>query len=106
MGAIMEVLKEEGLYYVDSHTSPHSAGMKAAQAKGVPAGQNGKFIDAVRKAESIREAVRAAMAGAKKQGKAIAIGHPDPLTLKTLQEMVPEIEKAGIKLVFASEIVG
>jgi polysaccharide deacetylase 2 family uncharacterized protein YibQ len=106
MEAIMDILKGGGLYYVDSHTSPHSAGMKAAQAKGVPAGQNGKFIDAVRKTENICEAIRSAAAAAKKRGKAIAIGHPDPVTLRALQEMVPEIEKAGIKLVFASEIVG
>ena len=106
MEAVMDVLKGEGLYYIDSHTSSLSAGMKAAQAKGVLSAQNDKFIDAVKKTENIREAIRAAMAKAKKEGKAIAIGHPDPLTLRSLQEMVPEIEKAGIKLVFASEIVG
>jgi hypothetical protein len=106
MEAIMDILKGEGLYYVDSHTSPHSAGMKAAQDRGVPSAQNDKFIDAVKKTESIKEAIRAAMAKAKKQGQATAIGHPDPLTLRSLKEMVPEIEKAGIKLVFASEIVG
>lgn len=106
MEAVMGVLKEEGLYYIDSHTSPHSAGMKAAQAAGVPSAQNDKFIDALRKSENIKEAIRAAMAKAKKEGKAAAIGHPDPLTLRSLQEMIPEIEKAGIKLVFASEVVG
>ena len=106
MEALMEVLKGEGLYYIDSHTSPNSAGVKAARARGVPSAQNDKFIDTVKKAESIREAIRAAMAKAKKEGKATAIGHPDPLTLKSLREMIPEIEKAGIKLVFASEIVG
>jgi polysaccharide deacetylase 2 family uncharacterized protein YibQ len=106
MEAVMDVLKGEGLYYIDSHTSSLSAGMKAAQAKGVLSAQNDKFIDAVKKTENIREAIRAAMAKAKKEGKAIAIGHPDPLTLRSLQEMVPEIEKAGIKFVFASEIVG
>ena len=105
MEAVMGVLKELGLYYIDSHTSSHSAGMKAAQASGVPSAQNDKFIDAVKKTENIKEAVRAAMVKAKKEGKATAIGHPDPLTLKSLQEMIPEIEKAGIKLVFASEIV-
>jgi polysaccharide deacetylase 2 family uncharacterized protein YibQ len=106
MEAVMGVLKEGGLYYIDSHTSSHSAGMKAAQAMGVRSAQNDKFIDAVKKGENVREAIRAAMAKAQKQGKAAAIGHPDPLTLKSLQEMIPEIEEAGIKLVFASEIVG
>jgi len=106
MGAVMDVLKREGLYYIDSHTSPHSAGIKAAQAAGIPSARNAKFLDAVKETGKIKEAIRAAMAKAQEEGKAAAIGHPDPLTLRSLQEMVPEIEKAGIKLVFASEVVG
>jgi hypothetical protein len=106
MEAVMGVLKETGLYYIDSHTTAHSTGMKAARAMGVPSAQNDKFLDAVKKTENIKEAIRGAMTSAQKGGKATAIGHPDPVTLKSLQEMISEIEKAGIKLVFASEIVG
>ena len=106
MEAVMDVLKDEKLYYIDSHTTPSSLGLKAARSIGVPSAQNDKFIDAVRKPEPLKEALRAAMIKAKKEGKAVAIGHLDPLTLKAIQEMIPEIEKAGIKLVFASEIVG
>jgi polysaccharide deacetylase 2 family uncharacterized protein YibQ len=106
MEAVMDVLKDERLYYIDSHTTPSSLGLKAARSVGVPCAQNDKFIDAVRKPEPLKEALRAAMVKAKKEGKAVAIGHLDPLTLKAIQEMIPEIEKTGIKLVFASEIVG
>jgi len=106
MEAVMDVLKDEKLYYIDSHTTSSSLGLKTARSMGVPSAQNDKFIDAVKKPEPLREALRAALTKAKKEGKAVAIGHLDPLTLKAIQEMIPEIEKAGIKLVFASEIVG
>jgi hypothetical protein len=106
MEALMDVLKDEGLYYIDSHTTPSSQGLKAARRMGVPSAQNDKFIDTVREPEPLREAIRAAIIQAKKEGAAVAIGHLDPLTSKAIQEMIPAIEKAGIRLVFASEVVG
>jgi hypothetical protein len=106
MEAVMDVLKDEKLYYIDSHTTSSSLGLKTARSMGVPSAQNDKFIDTVKKPEPLRESLRAAMIKAKMEGKAVASGHLDPLTLKAIQEMIPEIKKAGIKLVFASEIVG
>jgi polysaccharide deacetylase 2 family uncharacterized protein YibQ len=106
MEALMDVLKDEGLYYIDSHTTPSSQGLKTARRRGIPSAQNDKFIDAVKKPELLREAIRAAIIQAKREGAAVAIGHLDPLTSKAIQEMIPEIEKAGIRFVFASEVVG
>jgi uncharacterized protein len=106
MEALMEVMKDANLYYIDSHTTSASQGLKAARSKGVPSAQNDKFIDAVRRPLPLREALQEAVTKAKKEGKAVAIGHLDSLTLKGLQEIIPEMEKAGIKFVFASEVVG
>ena len=105
MQALMEVLKEEGLYYVDSHTSARTVGPHLARQSGVPFGSNDRFIDQEQDLEVIKKAIRLAMKKAKREGKAIAIGHPHPLTARAIREMVPEIEEAGIKLVFASEVV-
>ncbi len=106
MKALMEVLKKEGLYYVDSHTSAHTVGPQLARQAGVAFGSNDRFIDQEKDLEAIKKAIRLAMKKAKKEGKAIAIGHPHSLTARAIREMVPEIEEAGIKLVFASEVVG
>jgi polysaccharide deacetylase 2 family uncharacterized protein YibQ len=106
MKALMEVLKKEGLYYVDSHTSAHSVGPQLARQSGVAFGSNDRFIDQEKDLEAIKKAIRLAMKRAKKEGKAIAIGHPYSLTALAIREMVPEIEEAGIRLVFASEVVG
>lgn len=106
MKALMEILKKEGLYYVDSHTSSRTVGPQAARRAGVAFGSNDRFIDPEKDLEAIKKAIRLAMKKAKQEGKAIAIGHPHPLTARAIREMIPEIEGAGIKLVFASEVVG
>ena len=106
MKALMEVLKKEGLYFVDSHTSSHSRGPQAARQAGVAFASNDRFIDHQKDLESIKKAIRMAVKRAKQDGKAVAIGHPHPLTARAIREMIPEIESAGIRMVFASEVVG
>ena len=106
MKAVMEVLKKEGLYYVDSHTSIHSMGPQAARQAGVAFASNDRFIDPEKDLEAIKKAIRLAVRKARQEGKAVAIGHPHPLTVRAIREMIPEIEGAGVKIVFVSEVVG
>lgn len=106
MRALMEVLKNRGLFYVDSHTSSHTVGPQIARQIGVAFGSNDRFLDHEQELESVKKAIRLAMKKAQKEGRAIAIGHPHPLTAQAIREMIPEIERAGIRMVFASEVVG
>ncbi len=106
MHALMQALKREKLYFIDSHTSPHTRGPEMAQQAGVASARNDRFIDREKDIDSIKEAIRLAMKKAKKEGKAVAIGHPHPLTARAIKAMIPEIEREGIQLVFASEVVG
>jgi polysaccharide deacetylase 2 family uncharacterized protein YibQ len=41
---------------------------------------------------------------AKRDGEAIAIGHPYPETLAFLKERLPRLEQEGVELVFVSEL--
>lgn len=106
MGVLMEVLKKEGLYFIDSNTSSHTIGLQMARQAGIGVGRNDQFIDHEKNIRAIKEAIRLAMRKAKQEGKAVAIGHPHPLTAQAIKDMIPEIEKEGIRLVFASEVVG
>jgi polysaccharide deacetylase 2 family uncharacterized protein YibQ len=106
MQALMQALRKEKLYFIDSHTSPHTLGPEMAQRVGVASAQNDKFIDREKDVDAIKKAIRLAMKKAKKEGKVVAIGHPHPLTARAIKEMIPEIEREGIRLVFASEVVG
>jgi uncharacterized protein len=106
MEVLMEDLKKEGLYFIDSQTSAHSRGLEMAHITGVASGRNERFVDKEKNLPAIKEAIRFAMRKAKQAGKAVAIGHPDPLTTRAIREMIPEIEKEGIQMVYASEVVG
>jgi polysaccharide deacetylase 2 family uncharacterized protein YibQ len=106
METLMQVLKKEGLYFIDSHTSFQTLGPEMARKVGVASRRNDKFIDREKKIEAIKNAIRLAMRKAKQEGRAVAIGHPHPLTARAIKEMISEIEKEGIRLVFASEVVG
>ena len=105
MQALMEVLGQEKLYYIDSYTSPHTMGPRMARRCGVRYGKNAIFLDRENKLPAIKAAIYRVMKKAQREGKAVAIGHPHPLTAQAIKEMIPEIEREGIKLVFASEVV-
>ncbi len=106
MKALMEVLKEEKLFYIDSNTSLKSVGPALAVQNGVPFARNEKFIDQEKNVQAIKNAIRQAMKKAQKEGKVVIIGHPYEETKQALKEMIPEIERQGIRLVFVSEVVG
>jgi polysaccharide deacetylase 2 family uncharacterized protein YibQ len=105
MGPLMLVMHKEGLYFIDSNTHSQTLGPQMAHKAGVAVRRNDRFIDQEKDLGAIKKAVRWAMRRAKQEGKAVAIGHPHPMTARAIQEMIPEIDKEGIRLVFASEVV-
>ena len=85
MSAVMPVLKEKGLFFVDSVTSPVSAGAETARKAGVPFYRRAVFLDNVRSTQAILGQLKSAERYAIKHGRAIAIGHPYGETLEALK---------------------
>jgi len=106
MKVLMEVLKKEKLFYIDSNTSLRSVGPLLAEKNGVPFARNEKFIDQEKNVNAIKRAIRQGIKKAQKEGKVVLIGHPYAETEQALKEMISEIEREGVRLVFASEVVG
>jgi uncharacterized protein len=105
MDAIMPALHERDLYFVDSRTAPSSIAVAAARRARVPAASRDIFLDDAADPHSIRHELDQAVRYAKAHGEAVAIGHPRPATVAALSEYLPEIEREGIALVFASQVV-
>jgi polysaccharide deacetylase 2 family uncharacterized protein YibQ len=105
MAVLMAILKREKLYFVDSHTGKHSVGREVARNAGVSFALNDFFIDNQKELGAIKAVLLQAARKAKARGKAVAIGHPHPLTAQAIKEMIPAIEREGVRLVFASEVV-
>lgn len=104
MNQIFSVLKKEGLFFIDSRTSPASLCRPSARLFRVPFGERDVFLDHVQKPEVIREQIEHLLSLASKKGEAIGIGHPHAVTLEVLQEMLPRIN-GKVRLVPVSELV-
>ncbi|WP_408955727.1 divergent polysaccharide deacetylase family protein [Natroniella sp. ANB-PHB2] len=105
MEEVMKVLKEEGLYFIDSSTSSQSVGAKKAREAGILTAENYLFIDNVDEQEAVEEMLLMLADVALKRGKLVTIGHVRTNTANAIKEVIPILEKKGIKLVYASQIV-
>jgi len=73
-------------------------------AAGVAAARRNVFLDDEQNVAAIRKQFALALHDAREKGSAVAIGHPHPETLQILNEMLPEAERQGVRLVFASDL--
>jgi polysaccharide deacetylase 2 family uncharacterized protein YibQ len=105
MQALMPVLRERGLFFIDSRTDAKTVAYDIAKQDGVRAASRKVFLDDVATQAAIVAQLELASRDASRDGIAIAIGHPRPATISALAEEVPRLEARGIRLVFASEVV-
>ena len=63
------------------------------------------FIDNTATVEAVKQELERAARLARQRGRLIVIGHDKKLTLAAIRESVPQIEKSGVKLVLAKELV-
>jgi hypothetical protein len=97
-------LKKRGLFFIDSRTTAESLCEPSARLFQVPFAQRDVFIDHRLKPDFIRNQIRELIRIAKKNGEAVGIMHPHSMTLKVLQEMMPDLKKQ-VYLVPASKVV-
>jgi polysaccharide deacetylase 2 family uncharacterized protein YibQ len=99
MQQVLETLKSRGLLFLDSRTIASSVGDTLAGRLGVTHLKRDVFLDDVIDEADIRKELTRAEAIAKKQGFAIAIGHPHPDTVAALKQWIPEAKARGFVLV-------
>ena len=105
MNDVMGVVKSHGLFFVDSMTSSKSVGYTTAQTDGVPNASRDVFLDNQADVAYSEAQLRRAVEVARKNGSAIAIGHPKPTTLAAIKALYPKIQSSGVEFVLASELV-
>ena len=104
MNELMPLLRERNLFFVDSRTTAATVAEAAAHGAGVPATSRNVFLDDEQSPGTIRKQFALAVRDAREKGSALAIGHPHPETLQVLTDLLPDIERQGITLVFASDL--
>lgn len=88
MQKVMQALERYNLYFLDSVTIGNTQAMRAAQGTGVKVIKRKVFLDDTQNEADIRVQFNRAIALARRNGSAIAIGHPHPTTVRVLQQMV------------------
>ncbi|MQA65972.1 MAG: hypothetical protein GEU76_08735 [Alphaproteobacteria bacterium] len=105
MDVVIAELKARGLLFVDSRTTGTTVAYRRARAAGVPAATRQVFLDR----DPARAAIDAELARlealARREGKAIAIGHPHDATLDALEAWLPTLRAKGLQLAPVSALV-
>lgn len=102
---VMNVLRDKGLFFIDSRTSPKSAGLAVAEKLGVRSGTRNVFLDNEQDVAAIKKQLGVAAEMSKRKGGVIAICHPHPATISALKEAMPGLQAGGITFVSAGELV-
>lgn len=104
MRDVIGVIKEGGLFFIDSRTTAASVAAQTASADGVPTASRDVFLDNREDIAYTESMLERAVRIAKERGSAIAIGHPRATTLAALTRYYPKMQAEGIEFVFASDL--
>mgnify|MGYP002625692397 CR=1 FL=1 len=97
---VLQVVKEKGIYFVDSRTTAQTKAPQAAQLLGLNIFSNDVFLDNEVERNAILSQVYRGLAVANKNGRAVMIGHIDKssdIIPQLLSEMYSELRDSGYK---------
>lgn len=105
MERLMPYLKRHNMIFVDSKTIGSSVAATIAAEQGVPHAVRDVFLDHEETPEFVANALKQVEAVARRNGHAIAIGHPKEATITALQSWLPTLSAKGFDLVGVSALV-
>jgi polysaccharide deacetylase 2 family uncharacterized protein YibQ len=102
---LMAALAQKGLFYVDSRTTAQTVAEMIANENQVRVMRRHVFLDHDISSQQIAFQFERLIKLAKQHGYALAIGHPYPETLALLEQVLPELEYWGVKLVSVETLI-
>lgn len=102
---VLNTIKSKGLFVVDSWTTSNSVLYSTAEGMHLPHVRRNIFLDNIEDVNLIKEQIQVLIDTARREGFAVGIGHPYPVTAQALQEFIPEFKKAQVELVIVGELV-
>ena len=105
MSNVAKVIKEKGLFFLDSRTTVETVIVTTMEVFGVPTAKRNIFLDNEDSELEIRTQLEKLVKKAERDGSSIGIGHAKRKTLSVLKAEIPKLQKRGFKFVFVSEMV-
>lgn len=104
MAAIMPVLRERGLFFLDSRTTAETVAATAARDAGLPTLERAVFLDHDPSEAAIEAALRDAAARSRNQ-PIVVIAHPSGAVVDVLERELPRLFDEGIGVYPISEVL-
>ena len=104
MAIVMKELSKRKIAFLDSKTTPKSAGPKQAKRFNVSLTMRNVFLDNKDDFDYITKQLHQTEEIARRNGYAIAIGHPKAQTYNALKAWLPTLKNKGIMLLHLSEL--
>ncbi len=95
----------DDLYFIDSRTTHHTVAEQQASQRRIRNTSRDIFLDYRDDAQVVAEQLTKLIQRARRNGTALAIGHPYPATLTTLEQWLPVLQEQGVRLVPVSELI-
>jgi polysaccharide deacetylase 2 family uncharacterized protein YibQ len=105
MRRVLDVVKEAGLFFVDSKTAPETVAYRLAREMKIKTAIRDVFLDDVADYDHSLNQIKTLLELARQNGQALAIGHPFASTLAALRDAVPWLKQQRVEIVFASALL-
>lgn len=105
MRAVLEEIGAAGKFFVDSRTSSQSVALEVGQELGLSCAKSDGFLDNGDNLDQIKKRLETLADKALKKGWAIGIGHIRANTLQALEDMIPRVERRGVRFVHVSRVL-
>jgi uncharacterized protein len=104
---VLKKIKQKGLFFIDSRTTPNSKGEYEAQRIGIPYATRSLFIDNdANYSETLNILMRLSEKSRQKDVQPLVIiGHPHSSTLEALKKALPMLKEKGVEVVSISDII-
>lgn len=104
MGWLMQEIRgRDGLFFIDSYTTPRSVALQIAREAGLNAARRDVFLDTDRSMVAVAREFERLKALARQRGVAVGIGHPYPETLEFLERELGMLDGEQFVLIPISE---
>jgi polysaccharide deacetylase 2 family uncharacterized protein YibQ len=105
MRRVLELIRAQGLFFVDSKTAPSTVAHALAREMKIKTAMRDVFLDDVQTYEYTTGQVRRLVELARQHGRSLAIGHPFASTLAALRDSIPWLKKQKVEIVPVSRIL-
>ncbi|NPV05593.1 MAG: divergent polysaccharide deacetylase family protein [Syntrophaceae bacterium] len=102
---VFGVLRDRGLYFVDSRTTEASVARELAAEQALRFAERDLFLDEAEDPSRAAMRLERLLDSRDARSELLLIGHPYPETVSALEEAVPRLSAAGIRFVPLSELV-